>query len=158
MRALRLFAATVAVASTALRGRRRAVGGQAGARDGQAEQAGLHADRSGRQRQGDLGSREGLVHAVLPAGKVTLHLRARAACTPVRSSSAGSGRKAILGVKGGARLGVVVVKRGYARPKRGASGALREPSVTAKARKGVPVGAAVFGRVKAKAGGLRARS
>jgi hypothetical protein len=58
---------------------------------------------------------------------------------------AGKGSKVVVGVRGGGRLGTVKLKRGYGvahAPKRAV-----DKRRTARARKGVPVGAGVLGRV-----------
>ena len=153
MRALRLFAATVAVASTALAvGAAPSVAKQARV-TGKLSKPGYTLIALAGNGKATSVRAKGSFTLVLPAGKVTLHLRAKSGVYAGPIVVGGSGRKAILGVKGGARLGVVAVKRGYARPKRALPARFVNRSVTAKARKGVPVGAAVFGRVKAKAGG-----
>jgi hypothetical protein len=94
----------------------------------------------------------------LPAGSgataqsVTLHLRAPNGvyAGPIVVGRKKKGRRAIVGVKPGARLSKVRVLRGYAK----LSKALRKKWVdggrTARARKGVPIGARAFGRVRSK--------
>jgi hypothetical protein len=153
MKALRLFAATVAVASTAL---------AVGAGPSVAKQARVTGklNKPGHTLVALAGNgkatsvrAKGSFTLVLPPGRVTLHLRAKSGVYAGPIVVRGSRRKAILGVRGGARLGVVAVKRGYARPRRALPARFVNRSITAKARKGLPVGAVVFGRVKAKAGG-----
>jgi hypothetical protein len=64
---------------------------------------------------------------------------------------AGKGTKIVVGLRGGGRLGTVKVKRGYGlaqAPKRAL-----DKSRTARARKGVPVGARVLGRVAGRSTG-----
>ena len=56
-------------------------------------------------------------------------------------------------MKAGAKLGVVKILKGYAKPKRKLSKRFVDRSATAQAKKGVPLGAGLFGRVKAKAAG-----
>jgi hypothetical protein len=64
---------------------------------------------------------------------------------------AGTGTKAVVGLRRGGRLGMVTVKRGYGlahAPKR-----MLDKSRTARARRGVPVGAGVLGRVAGQSKG-----
>jgi len=88
---------------------------------------------------------------VPPAKKVTLHLRDADGvyAGPVVVGTKGK-RKAVLGVKAGAKLGKVRVLKGYAKPKRALAKKFVDRSATAKATRGVPIGAGVFGRVRAK--------
>jgi hypothetical protein len=87
-----------------------------------------------------------------PAKRVTVHLRGPDGryAGPVVVGRAG--KRAIVGVMAGARLGAVRVRarKGYARLTR----PLRRRSVDrrriARARKGVPIGAGVFGRVRSR--------
>jgi hypothetical protein len=63
----------------------------------------------------------------------------------------GTGAKVVVGLRGGGSLGTVRVKRGYAvarAPKKA-----QDTTRTARARKGVPVGARVLGRVAGKVAG-----
>lgn len=85
-----------------------------------------------------------------PAQRVSLHLRAADGtyAGPIVIERQGkNARKAILGVEAGAELGKVRVRSGYAKLKQ----ELAEDSIDrkrkARARKGVPIGARVFGRV-----------
>ena len=154
MRALRLFAATVAVASTALAvGAAPSVAKQARV-TGKLSKPGYTLVALAANGKATSVRAKGSFTLVLPARKVTLHLRAKSGVYAGPIVVGGSRRKAILGVKGGAKLGVVVVKRGHARPKKALPARFVNRSATSKARKGVPVGAAVFGRVKAKATGV----
>jgi hypothetical protein len=87
-----------------------------------------------------------------PAGRVTLHLRAPNGvyAGPIVVGSERRGRRAIVGVKAGARLGRVRVRRGYARPSRRLRGRWVDARRVARARNGVPIGAGVFGRVRSR--------
>jgi hypothetical protein len=53
-------------------------------------------------------------------------------------------------VKAGAKLGKVRVLKGYAKPQRALAKKFVDRSTTAKAKRGVPIGAGVFGRVRSK--------
>jgi hypothetical protein len=92
---------------------------------------------------------------VPPAKKVTLHLRGADGvyAGPVVIARKGQDR-VIVGVKAGAKLGILKVLKGYAKPKRKLAKKFVDRSRTARAKKGVPVGAGAFGRVKSKAGSL----
>jgi hypothetical protein len=83
---------------------------------------------------------------------VSLHLRAPngAYAGPVVIASKRKGRRAILGVRAGARLGGIKIGRGYARVKKRLRRKWVDRSRTARARKGVPIGARVFGRVRSR--------
>jgi len=89
-----------------------------------------------------------------PAKKVTLHLRSADGvyAGPIVVGAKGK-KRAIVGVKAGAKLGAVKIRKGYAKPKRKLSKRFVDGSVTARAKKGVPLGAGLFGRVKVKAAG-----
>jgi hypothetical protein len=85
-----------------------------------------------------------------PARKVTLHLRAADGtyAGPVVIDKKGrKGNKAILGVKAGAELGKVKVRNGFAKLKRDLPREDTDRTRRARARKGIPIGARVFGRV-----------
>lgn len=93
---------------------------------------------------------------------VTLHLRARdgsyagplVAGKPSKRSLRAT--RVVMGVKAGARLGTIVVRRGYATLARRLSSRYLDQSRLAKARKGVPIGAGNFGRVRSRTRGARA--
>jgi hypothetical protein len=93
-----------------------------------------------------------------PADVVTLHLRAPNGvyAGPVVLGGARKGRRAILGVRAGARLGAIKVKpgRGYAKALNGLRRLQRSGWVDLKrwgrAKKGVPIGAGNYGRVRSK--------
>ena len=87
-----------------------------------------------------------------PAKRVTLHLRAPNGtyAGPVVVGRKKNGRRAILGIMAGARLGEIKVRRGFAK----VGSELDERRVDAKrvarSRRGVPIGAGRFGRVRSK--------
>lgn len=89
-----------------------------------------------------------------PAKNVTLHLRSADGvyAGPIVVGAKGK-KRAIVGVKAGAKLGVVKILKGYAKPKRKLSKRSVDRAATARAKKGVPLGAGLFGRVKAKTAG-----
>ena len=85
-----------------------------------------------------------------PAARVTLHLRGSNGLYAGPILVGRSGKRAIVGVVAGAKLGNIKVRRGYAR----VSGKLARKWIDrarwARARNGVPVGAGVFGRVRSR--------
>lgn len=89
-----------------------------------------------------------------PAGRVTLQLRAPSGiyAGPVVIGSEQHGARAIVGVRAGARLGKVTVniRRGYASVARRVARRWVDTSRWARARKGIPIGAGDFGRVRSK--------
>ncbi len=89
-----------------------------------------------------------------PAGRVTLHLRAPAGtyAGPIVLGRELKGKRAILGVMAGAKLGRVKLKPagGYARPNRKLAAKWVDATRTARARKGIPIGAGNFGLVLSK--------
>jgi hypothetical protein len=92
---------------------------------------------------------------VKPPGKfVTLHLRAKdgSYAGPVVVGTKKRGKRAVLGIKAGAKLGKVKVKvrKGYARVKRKLPKKFIDAKRKARAKKGVPIGAGNFGRVRSK--------
>jgi hypothetical protein len=92
-----------------------------------------------------------------PAERMTLHLRAPNGRYAGPIVVGRDGKRAVVGVTAGARLGqvkVVPAKR-YARAK--VARRFQDRSRTAKARRGVPIGARVFGRVKTRARGAAGR-
>jgi hypothetical protein len=88
------------------------------------------------------------------AKRVTLHLRAKDGtyAGPIVVGTKKKGKRAILGVKAGAKLGKVKVKvrKGYAKPKRRLARRFVDTKRKARAKKGVPIGAGNFGRVRSK--------
>lgn len=87
-----------------------------------------------------------------PAKRVTLHLRARNGkyAGPIVVGRSRRGRRAILGVRAGARLGGIKVRRGYARVRRKLRKKWVDSSRRARASNGVPIGARVFGHVRSR--------
>jgi hypothetical protein len=87
-----------------------------------------------------------------PARRVTLHLRAPNGtyAGPTVVGRRKKGRRAIVGVKAGARLGRIKVLRGYARVSKQLRRKWVDASNTARARRGVPIGARNFGHVRSK--------
>lgn len=94
-----------------------------------------------------------------PAQQVTLHLRARSGkyAGPVVVAKRRGGRRAIVGVRAGARLGWVSVRSGYAKARRRPRSQWLVTERFARARRGVPIGARRFGRVRSRMarGGIR---
>lgn len=89
-----------------------------------------------------------------PARIVTLQLRAKDGtyAGPIAVGREKKGRRAILGVKAGAKLGKVKVKarKGYAKATRRLPERFVDAKRVARAKKGVPIGAGNFGRVRSK--------
>jgi hypothetical protein len=87
-----------------------------------------------------------------PAKRVTLHLRAPSGsyAGPIVLGRKKKGKRAIVGVKAGARLGRVSVRRGYARVSKRLQRKWLDARRAARARRGAPIGARVFGRVRSK--------
>lgn len=89
-----------------------------------------------------------------PAKVATLHLRAADGtyAGPIVVGSREKGRRAILGVEAGARLGAVTldVVEGYASLAGKAGKAAVDPRFEARAKDGIPIGAGVFGQVRSK--------
>ena len=85
-----------------------------------------------------------------PAKKVTLHLRAPNGTYAGPIVVGGKGKRAIVGVKAGARLGKIKVHKGYAKVKRKPPKKSVDAKRKARAAKGVPIGAGNFGRVRSK--------
>lgn len=87
-----------------------------------------------------------------PAMRFTLQLRGPDGryAGPVVVGSDRRGRRAILGIRAGAKLGKIKVKRGrgYARLRRPLARKWADPSRSALARHGVPIGAGNFGLVR----------
>jgi hypothetical protein len=88
------------------------------------------------------------------AGRVTLQLRAPNGiyAGPIVIGSDQHGARAIVGVTAGARLGRITinVRRGYAKVARRVVKRWVDTSRWARARKGIPIGARNFGRVRSK--------
>jgi hypothetical protein len=86
------------------------------------------------------------------ARRVTLHLRAPDGvyAGPIVVLRRKKGRRAVLGVRAGARLGKIRVGRGYAKVTKRLRRKWVDASRVARARKGVPIGARNFGRVRSR--------
>jgi len=94
---------------------------------------------------------EGRGFRLAPSAKrVTLHLRAANGTYAGPIVVGGSGRFAVVGVRAGARLGAIRVLRGYARVSRTLPAESLDAKRRARAKKGVPIGAKRFGRVRSK--------
>ncbi len=85
-----------------------------------------------------------------PAKRVTLHLRAPDGVYAGPVVIRRDGARAIVGVRAGARLGRIRVRSGYARLARRLRRGWVDATRWARARRGVPIGAGVFGRVRSK--------
>ncbi len=87
-----------------------------------------------------------------PAKSVALHLRAPNGvyAGPVVLGSKRRGSRAVLGIRSGARLGSIKVRRGYAKVRKRLAKRFGDSRWAARARKGVPIGAGVFGRVRSR--------
>jgi hypothetical protein len=87
-----------------------------------------------------------------PANRVSLHLRAPSGtyAGPVVAASTSRGRRAIVGIRAGARLARVKVRAGYAKLAKKLSKRSIDAGQKARARKGVPIGARRFGRVRSR--------
>jgi hypothetical protein len=103
-----------------------------------------------------VAKRNGKFKLKAPAKKVTLHLRARDGtyAGPVVIAKRGKkGKTAILGVNAPANLGKVQVRKGYAKLRREPPRRNVDRKRRAKAKRGVPIGARRFGRVRSRASG-----
>jgi hypothetical protein len=85
-----------------------------------------------------------------PTQTVTLHLKRKDGKYSGPVVLDVEGKRAILGVEAGADLGRIKVRRGYARVSGQPAEDEVDPSRWSRARKGVPIGAGVFGRVKSR--------
>ena len=89
-----------------------------------------------------------------PARTVTLHLRARDGtyAGPIVAAKRKKGRRAIVGVKAGAKLGKVIVKsaKGFAKVKRKLPNQQLARKRAARAKRGRPIGAGNSGFVRSK--------
>jgi hypothetical protein len=91
-----------------------------------------------------------------PAGRVTLHLEAPDGvyAGPVVVATGKRGKRAIVGVKAGTRLGLVRInsRGGYAKVSRKLARKQIDRRRWARAKKGVPIGAGRFGLVRSRVG------
>jgi hypothetical protein len=85
-----------------------------------------------------------------PGRSVTLHLRTAKGAYAGPIVVGGRGRLAIVGIRAGANLPTIRVRRGYARVTRKLPTRWLDAKRKARARKGVPIGAKRFGRVRSK--------
>ena len=87
---------------------------------------------------------------VPPDDRVTLHLRASDGSYAGPIVVGHAGKRAIVGVRAGARLGTIEVRKGYAKTAKRLAGKWIDASRTARAKNRVPIGAGVFGRVRSR--------
>jgi hypothetical protein len=92
-----------------------------------------------------------------PAAAVTLQLRAPNGGYAGPIVVGRKGKRAVVGVKAGARLGRVTVHRGYAKVSKRLRKRWIDARRTARARRGVPIGVRVFGRVRSRPPRARVR-
>lgn len=87
-----------------------------------------------------------------PPARVTLHLRAPNGtyAGPIVIGRRKRGKRAIVGVRAGAKLGRIKVRRGYAKLSKRLRKKWVDGKRLARARKGVPIGARNFGRVRSR--------
>lgn len=90
-----------------------------------------------------------------PAAKFTLQLRDRSGRYAGPVVVGGGGRSVVMGVKGGARVGRIVIRRGYGRARVPRRFLIR--GVRARARHGTPIGAGRLGRVRTRKPGRAGR-
>lgn len=89
-----------------------------------------------------------------PTDRVSLHMRRSDGryAGPIVLASVNRGRRALVGVTAGARLGRITVsaRRGYGRVARRPAARWIATTLWARAKGGIPIGARVFGRVRSK--------
>lgn len=95
-------------------------------------------------------AKRGRFRLVPPARRVTLHLRARNGTYAGPIVVAGNAKRAIVGVMAGAKLGKVNVLKGYAKLSRQLPKMSVDTRRWARARRGVPIGAGRFERVRSQ--------
>jgi hypothetical protein len=90
-----------------------------------------------------------------PESAVTLHLRRPDGTYlgPLVVDEKKKGNKAILGIRSGASIGRIDLRRGYVRPHEPLSPSKIDASISSKAESGIPLGAGVLGRVRGKTSG-----
>jgi hypothetical protein len=91
--------------------------------------------------------KRGKFGVVPPTQRVTLHLRAKDGTYAGPIVARGKGKRVVVGLKAGARLGKIKIGTGFARVKKKLPKKSVDASRRARAKKGVPIGAGVFGRV-----------
>lgn len=100
-----------------------------------------------------VASKSGKFKLRSPSKRVTLHLRASDGRYggPIVLGSRDRGRRAFVGLEGAAKLGAITVnaRRGYAKVKRPPRLAIDRDRL-ARAKRGVPIGASRFGRVRSQ--------
>lgn len=93
-----------------------------------------------------------------PAKRATLHLRAKDGtyAGPIVTARERKGKRAIVGVKEGVKLGEVTVngRKGYAKLERSLLEKWVDTKREARAKNGVPIGSGVFGRVASRPTGV----
>ena len=90
---------------------------------------------------------------VPPARSVTLHLRGPKGRYAGPLVLGGTRTRAIVGVRHGTALGSIAIRSGYARPRRAPRARRLVTTRTARARRGVPIGAGKLGLVATRASG-----
>ncbi|HEX2310338.1 MAG TPA: hypothetical protein VHH91_06430 [Vicinamibacterales bacterium] len=85
-----------------------------------------------------------------PSDTVTLHLRDADGVYAGPVVIRGRGDRVVVGARAGARLGTLEVLGGYARPRRRVGRRSLDAQRWARARRGVPIGARNFGRVRSR--------
>jgi hypothetical protein len=86
----------------------------------------------------------------LPASAVTLHLRAPNGRYAGPIVVGTKGKLAVVGIRAGAKLGAISIRNGYARVTKRLPKSFVDARRVARAKKGVPIGAGVFGRVTSR--------
>ena len=104
-------------------------------------------NRDGSMTSADAGN--GGFRLPTSAAKVTLHLRGPDGKYAGPIVVGGGGDRVIVGVRSGARLGDIAVREGFAEVERKIPKGSLDKSRTARARRGVPIGAGAYGRVRA---------
>jgi hypothetical protein len=107
---------------------------------------------SANDKVGAVRARDGRFKLRPPAGRVTLHLRSPNGTYAGPIVVGRNGKRAIVGVMAGAKLGKVKVstRRGYAKTAEPLPESALNARRTAKAKNRVPIGARVFGRVRSR--------
>ena len=85
-----------------------------------------------------------------PVATVTLQLRSPKGTYAGPVVVGRAGKRVILGVRPGARLGKITVRRGYAKVRKRLGDEWVEAGIDARAKRGVPIGARHFGRVRSR--------
>ena len=101
-------------------------------------------------KAGVVRARTGRFRVRAPARSVTLQLRAPNGTYAGPIVAGRADDRAILGVRRGARLGKIRVRRGYARVRKRLGERALDAGIRARAKRGVPIGARRFGRVRSR--------